>query len=208
MDQLDWKNRRGGREGPPGNHHADGRSLRVAEKKKLAEAPILAYPQFNSSHPFILDTDWSKSANAIGGVLSQEQDGQGRVIMYGARKMGKSQANYPATKGELAAILHFFKAWKYYLRFRPFLLRTDHKPLKYIKTMDAVDGHVRRWLDAIANYDFEVQYREGKSQGNADALSRAPHVAVQEGGADVATDEEEEEVIISYNHWRRKSKRT
>ena len=53
-------------------------------KKKLMSAPILAYPQFYGK-PFILDTDFSVDPGAIGGVLSQEQDGQERVTAYGAR---------------------------------------------------------------------------------------------------------------------------
>ena len=35
-------------------------------KQALLEAPILAYPQFNTDEPFILDTDWSKDNNCIG----------------------------------------------------------------------------------------------------------------------------------------------
>ena len=52
-------------------------------KQLLLTAPILAYPQFHGK-PFILDTDFSADPGAIGGVLSQEQDGQERVIAYGA----------------------------------------------------------------------------------------------------------------------------
>ena len=44
-------------------------------KQALLEAPILAYPQFHTDEPFILDTDWSKDNNCIGAVLSQVQEG-------------------------------------------------------------------------------------------------------------------------------------
>ena len=53
-------------------------------KQALLEAPILAYPQFYTDEPFILDTDWSKDNNCIGAVLSQVQNGLERVILYGA----------------------------------------------------------------------------------------------------------------------------
>ena len=55
-------------------------------KKKLISAPILAYPQFQGE-PFILDTDFSADPGASGEVLSQVQDGQERVIAYGARRL-------------------------------------------------------------------------------------------------------------------------
>ena len=88
-------------------------------KSRLLSAPILAYPRFRSTEPFILDTDWSQEAGAIGGVLSQVQDGKERVIAYGAKKMSSSQLNYTPGKGEMAAVLHFVQHWSYYLRYRP-----------------------------------------------------------------------------------------
>ena len=77
-------------------------------KQRLIEAPILAYPRFDDldEHPFILSTDWSAENNAIGGVLSQWQDGSERVIAYAARRLNPTQASYSATKGELCA--HFW----------------------------------------------------------------------------------------------------
>lgn len=49
-------------------------------RKRLLTAPILAYPKFDSPHPFILDTDWSQENNAIGGELSQVQDGSSLML--------------------------------------------------------------------------------------------------------------------------------
>ena len=43
-------------------------------KEKLVNAPILAFTDFKSGEPFILDTDWSKRSGAIGGVLLQRQN--------------------------------------------------------------------------------------------------------------------------------------
>ena len=52
-------------------------------KQKLTEAPILAYPIFNDENIYILDTDASLSA--LGGVLSQLQNGVERVIAYASQ---------------------------------------------------------------------------------------------------------------------------
>ena len=144
-------------------------------KEKLLTAPILAYPQFDSPEEFILDTDWSQEAACIGAVLSQKQNGKERVIAYAAKKLSKSEANYAPTKGELCAVIHFVRFFKYYLQYRHFILRTDHQALKYIKTMEEPTGMVGRWLDTLANYDFTVIHRKGTAHGNADALSRINH---------------------------------
>jgi hypothetical protein len=111
-------------------------------KGALLRAPILAYTQFHSDQPFIVDTDWSTNQNTIGACLSQIQDGKERVICYGAKKLSKLQANYLSNKGELTAIIHFLIAWKYYLQYRPFLMRTDHQSLTWIHTQDAPTGMI------------------------------------------------------------------
>ena len=144
-------------------------------KHCLLTAPILAYPRFDSKEPFILDTDWSQDHATVGAVLSQKQDGKERVICYGSKKMAKSRANYAPTKGELYAVIHFIKEFEYYLRFRPFVLRTDHAALKWIQTMEKPTGMVERWLQTLANHNFTVEYRPGKRHQNADALSRISH---------------------------------
>ena len=76
-------------------------------KKKLMSSPILAYPQFYGK-PFISDTDFNVDPGEIGGVLSQEQDGQERVIACGARRLQPRERNYASTKGELLAVIFFF----------------------------------------------------------------------------------------------------
>jgi hypothetical protein len=62
-------------------------------KQALLTSPVLAYPQFDSREPFILDTDWSGDANTIGVVLSQRQASREKVIAYGAQKLSQSQQN-------------------------------------------------------------------------------------------------------------------
>jgi len=144
-------------------------------KVKLRSSPILAYPRFESPEPFILDTDWSGEPGAIGGVISQVQDGEERVIAYGARKLKHAESQYSSHKGELLAAIAFIKNWKYYLQHRPFILRTDHEALKWIHSLDEPKGMILRWLEVLANHEFKVEFRRGKKHGNADALSRTEH---------------------------------
>ena len=146
-------------------------------KTRLMQAPILGYPKFDLDSPFILDTDWSGDPGAIGGVLSQKQDGKERVLMYGARKLNAAEKQYSSNKGELLALLHFMNKWRYYLQHRPFIVRTDHEALKWIKTMQEPRGMIARWLDTLSNFEFKVEYRPGEKHGNADALSRIEHAA-------------------------------
>jgi hypothetical protein len=104
-------------------------------KQALLTSPVLAYQQFDSKEPFILDTDWLGDANTIGGGLSQKQCGREKVIAYVAQKLSRSQQNYAPTKGELWAIVHFCRYWRYFLQHRsiPFIIRTDHQSLQYME---------------------------------------------------------------------------
>ena len=140
-------------------------------------APILAYPQFHGK-PFILDTDFSVDPGAIGSVLSQEQDGQERVIAYGARRLQPRKRKYASTKGELLAVIFFLQYYKYYLLHRPFLLRTDNRALTWIRSLESPTGMILRWLEISASFDFTVRHLKGTLHGNADSLSRAPHAAL------------------------------
>ncbi|KAK0136443.1 hypothetical protein N1851_027445 [Merluccius polli] len=41
------------------------------------------------------------------------------------------------------------------------------------------EGQVARWLEALQEYDFEIQHRAGRLHSNADALSRRPCAALE-----------------------------
>jgi hypothetical protein len=146
-------------------------------KSNLLHAPILAYPRFDSEHPFILDTDWSQENRALGAVLSQFQNGKEGLIAYGASKLTVAQSAYHSTKGEMAAAIISIRKWKYYLQHRQFILRIDNAAMQWIRTLaEPAQGMVQRWLQTLANNKFDVVHRLGRNQVNADALSRAPHL--------------------------------
>ena len=54
-----------------------------------------------------------------------------------------------------------------------FVVVTDHNPLRYLETanLGAVE---QRWVAQSAEYDFEVHYKPGRENTNADVLSRLP----------------------------------
>ncbi|GFX32436.1 retrovirus-related Pol polyprotein from transposon opus [Trichonephila clavipes] len=63
-------------------------------KEALTSSPILIYPQ--PDKPFILDTDASNES--VGAVLSQEIDGQERVVAYWSKCLSKPERNYCVTR--------------------------------------------------------------------------------------------------------------
>ena len=79
-------------------------------KARLQSAPVLSYPIPEGD--FILDTD--ASGEGIGGVLSQIQDGEERVLAYASRKLSKAERNYCVTRRELLAVVVYHKNFRQY----------------------------------------------------------------------------------------------
>lgn len=111
-------------------------------KHLLTTAPILSYPSTNDM--FILDTD--ASAYGVGAVLSQLQDGQEVVIAYGSNTLSRSQMDYCTTYRELLAVVTFVKQFRHYFYGQPFLLRTDHASLIWLKNFKEPEGLLARWI--------------------------------------------------------------
>ncbi|GFX40081.1 hypothetical protein TNCV_4317171 [Trichonephila clavipes] len=136
----------------------------------LTSAPILAYPEIGKQ--FILDTD--ASHENIGTVLSQEIDGQERIIAYFSKCLSKPERNYCVTRKELIAIVKSVEHFHPYLYVRRSLLRTDHASLTWLLNFKNLESQIARWIQRLQEYDVEIRQRKGSAHGNADALSRRP----------------------------------
>ena len=136
----------------------------------MITAPILAYPRAQGQ--FVLDTD--ASAFAIGGVLSQVQDGEERVIAYGSKALSKPERNYCVTRRELLAIIVFLKKYRHYIGGSLVKFRTDNGSLRWLCNFRDPEGQLARWLEVLASFNYELEYRQGRKHQNADGLSRIP----------------------------------
>ncbi len=53
-----------------------------------------------------------------------------------------------------------------------FVIETDHKPLSWLMRMKDSNARLTRWALQIQPYQFEMKYRTGLENANADGLSR------------------------------------
>ena len=139
-------------------------------RASLIDAPILAFP--TETGQYILDTDASNFG--LGGVLSQIQNDQERVVAYCSRALRPSQRRNCTTKREMLAVVAMCIQFRSYLRGARFTLRTDHKSLVWLHRFKDTEGMLSRWLHSLQQFQFSIIHRPGKDHGNADGLSRAP----------------------------------
>lgn len=62
-----------------------------------------------------------------------------------------------------------------YLLNSHFSVLTDNNPLTYILTSAKLDATGQRWVSALSHYSFDLTYRSGLRNGDADAMSRYPY---------------------------------
>ena len=144
-------------------------------KSKLIDAPILIYPNFNK--PFYLEVD--ASIIGFGAVLFQMNGRQKQVIAYASRKLKVQEQTikgYSSMKLEFLA-LHWaitkkFKDYLYGAK-QQFIVRTDNHPLSRMMQSKQTTADMGK-LAELADYNFIIEYKPGKTNLAADALSRNP----------------------------------
>ena len=133
-------------------------------------APILAHANF--SRPFKLHTD--ACGSGLGAVLYQtHDDGTDAVIAYTSRSLSKAKTHYPTHKLEFLTLKWaMVKKFHEYLYGLTFDIYTNNNPLTYILMTAKLDTVSHCWVASLANYNFQLYCRVGKTNIDADALSR------------------------------------
>lgn len=139
-------------------------------RNSLCSEPILQYPDFTK--PFNLTTD--ASGYAIGGVLSQGRVNRDLPIAYTSRTLNSAELNYSTIEKECLSIVYCTNYFRPYLYGRKFIIVTDHKPLVWLNSIKDPSSRLWKWRTKLAEYEYEIHYKKGRLNSNADALSRNP----------------------------------
>lgn len=137
-------------------------------KNILTNDPILQYPDF--SKPFILTTDASNFA--LGAVLSQGTVPNDKPIAYASRTLNETETRYSTIEKECLAIVWACKQFRPYLYGRKFKIYTDHRPLTWLFSLKEPNSKLVRWRLRLEEFDYDIIYKKGKFNVNADCLSR------------------------------------
>ncbi len=159
-------------------------------KQAFTEAPILHH--FDPERHIRIETD--ASGYAIGRLLSQltsdqrlsESDenfssksndvGQWHPVAFFSRKMILAETRYKTNDQELLAIVETFKTWRHCLEGCKYevTVLTDYNNLcRFMDTKGLCSRHVRL-AQELSRHHFRIDYRQGKANAVADAMSRFP----------------------------------
>jgi len=142
-------------------------------KRRMVTAPILKLPDFGRL--FEVHTDASDFA--IGVVHMQD----GYPVAYESRKLQDRERRYPVHEKEMTAIIHCLHVWRHYLIGNPFFVNTDNVAASYFASQPKLSVKQPRWQDFLAEFDMSIEYRPGRHNALADALSRKGQLAALEG---------------------------
>ena len=146
-------------------------------KKRLANRPILHYPDMNLKMHLYVDASLGEvddeNTGGLAACLVQYQDDDAtsrpRVLGYVSRTLQKHEKNYSAFLAENLAAVFGIESFSKYLTARRFVLHTDHLPMT--KLNNNQKRTLARLKDMVAQFSFDIEYIPGKLQP-ADYMSR------------------------------------
>ena len=162
----------------------------------LALHTLMVYPDYeaaNAGRPFVLTTDASKLG--FGAVLSQaDVHGDEQPIAFISKATLPNQKNWSTTDLEAGAIVFGVQKLRHILWGSPFVIQTDHRALEFIDTCRDKTARLARWFEFLSAFQYDIRYKPGVHNGNADCMSRNPLPCT---AADVQQ-EKEDEVLEAY----------
>ena len=126
----------------------------------------------NTTGKFHLYTDTSKFAT--GSSLYQIQNGQPKLIAYASKRLPEAARNYSITELELCSLVINIASFSHLLKKVDFDAIVDHLSFTHnIKSKaEPATTRIKRLLELISSYSFNLYYIKGKDMVLSDFLSR------------------------------------
>ena len=158
-------------------------------KNRLLNPPVLSMPDKRGR--FLLYSDTSK--HATGSALYQVQNGKPKLIAYASKRMPKAARNYSITELEMCSLAINIASFTHLLKRVDFDAIVDHLVITHImkSKMEPATNRIKRLLQILSSYSFNLYYIKDKDMILSDFLSRQ-----------IEDDSNPHEIIpISFNIW-------
>ena len=125
----------------------------------------------NKTGRFYLYSDTSKFAT--GSTLYQIQNGKPKLIAYASKRLQEAMKSYSITELELCGLAINIASFSHLLKKVDFDAIVDHLALMHIikSKAEPATTRIKRLLELISSYSFNLYYRKGKDMILSDFLS-------------------------------------
>ena len=157
------------RKGRPFNWGKEQQDSFEEIKRRLVNPPVLHMP--NKTGRFHLYSDTSKFAT--GSTLYQIQNGKPKLITYASKRLPEAAKSYSITELELCGLAINIASFAHLLKRVDFDAIVDHFTLTHIikSKMEPETTRIKRLLELISSYSFNLYYMKGKDMVLSDFLS-------------------------------------
>jgi len=108
-------------------------------------------------------------------VLSQQspEDNKWHPVAFLSKSLSPVERSYKIHNKEMLAIVRALEEWRHFVEGVEHRCEiwTDHKNLQYFMTAKKLNRRQARWSLLLAQFNFIMHHRPGKSMGKTDALS-------------------------------------
>ena len=139
-------------------------------KRRLQRPPVLHLPDRHGHFQLYSDT----SKFATGSALYQIQNGQPRLIAYASKRMPEVAKNYSITELEMCRLAMNIATFLHLLKKVDFDAIVDHLAITHImrSKVEPATTRIKRLLELLSPYSFNLHYIKGKDMVLSDFLSR------------------------------------
>ena len=139
-------------------------------KHRLQRPPVLHLPDRHGHFQLYSDT----SKFTTGSALYQVQNGQPRLIAYASKRMPEAAKNYSITELEMCGLAMNIATFSHLLKKVDFNAIVNHLAITHIMRSKAEPAttRIKRLLELLSPYSFNLYYIKGKDMVLSDFLSR------------------------------------
>ena len=158
------------RKGRPFNWRKEQQDSFEEIKCRLVKPPVLHMP--NKTGRFHSYSDTSKFAT--GSALYQIQNGKPKLIAYASKRLPGAAKSYSITELELCGLAINIASFAHLIKRVDFDAIEDHLALTHIikSKMELATTRIKRLLELISSYSFNLYYMKGKDMVLSDFLSQ------------------------------------
>ena len=110
----------------------------------------------------------------MGSALYQVQNGKPKLIAYASKRMPKAARKYSITELEMCGLAINIASFAHLLKRADFDTVVNHLAITHImkSKMELATNRIKRLLDILSSYSFNLYYIKGKDMILSDFLSR------------------------------------